>query len=114
MADLTPTTQGALPSSRPDGKPHRPFSVLKWRTVGEGKREIAVVEIHWLDAVGVATSQWEDESQITGAPAESLAVGYLISETSSTYTVMSVVNAHHYAHGITIPKGCVSKVVRLA
>lgn len=71
------------------------------------------MEIHWLDAIGVATSQWEDESQVNGSAANSLAVGYLVNETELTYTVMSVVNAHHFAHGITIPKGCVLKVVRL-
>jgi hypothetical protein len=80
---------------------------------GETTPKIRRVEIHWVDAQAVGGSEWVDEDgvQIQGAP--SLAMGYVISDTETTISVISLVNSQHYSHGITIPKGCITKLVEL-
>lgn len=72
------------------------------------------MEIHWEDAIGVATDMWMNESTVQLSSASSLAVGYVIGETDTSITIISVVNRNDYAHGITIPKGCITRTVRLA
>jgi hypothetical protein len=116
MTDLHtehPGQKGEHPSPRLVRKTRTPREVLRVRE-GKKGRAVKVVEIHWLDAIGVATGNWEDHTQINQTGAPSLAVGYLIGETPNTYTVIAVANEHHYAHGITIPKGCVTRLTVLA
>ena len=114
MTDLTTPPETALPTSRRASKARSPKSVMKGRgESARGREKVSVVEIWWVDAVAVAPEQWEDETGVSLAPAPSLAVGYVIGETAESITVVSLVNESHYAHGITIPKGCVTKVVTL-
>jgi hypothetical protein len=86
---------------------------MKWRVSGRGKQQIPVVEIRWVDAISVAATEWVDNTTVSLHGAPSIAVGYLIGETDTCYTIVALVNNHHYAHGITIPKGCVEQIVTL-
>lgn len=71
------------------------------------------VEIHWVDAQSVGGADWVDEGDVQVQGASSLAMGYVISDTADTISVISLVNSQHYSHGITIPKGCITKLVEL-
>lgn len=76
-------------------------------------RGIQVVEVHWEDAVSVGATEWLDEEDIDLDSAPSLALGYLVAETDDNITIVALVNEMHYAHGITIPKGCITKIVTI-
>lgn len=70
----------------------------------------AIVEVIWNDAQAVATEQWEEG--FDGEPATTCTVGYLVGETKTTVTLMSMINMNHIGHGITIPRGCIVGSVR--
>jgi len=87
---------------------------MKWKThvnkVFKGKEGFPLVEIHWHDAVAVAI-EWDDDPPVTAMP--TVSVGYLIDSNVDTITIVQIVNHSHVAHGITIPVGCIAKVVPL-
>ena len=75
--------------------------------------EIPVVEIEWVDAISTG-DDWIDHEDMDTRPAPSLAVGYLVSDTPLSVTVVALVNEVHFANGLTIPKGCIVQMRTLA
>ena len=73
-----------------------------------GEEGLPVVEVVWYDAVAVALD-WEVEA--SNELRLTTTVGYLVKETRKSLTVVSIINSEHVAHGITIPKPVVSKMV---
>lgn len=69
-----------------------------------------IVEIEWVDALAIGGDDWTDDEEVTAKGMPSKTVGYVIHESEEAISVVSLVNLHHYGHGITIPKGCVTKV----
>lgn len=99
-------------SPRHKGKEHEvltPSTILLSRLKDE--TEARLIEIHWVDAIAVGGEDWADEDDLDLDGAESIAVGYVVNENEETITVVSLVNRNHYAHGITIPKGCITDIV---
>lgn len=123
----TPRTHKPSPRQRTSTTPNEvltPTDILVSRTQGDtdsrgtakgGKKPVRVkiVEIHWTDALAVGGEDWVDEEGVHPQGAPSLAVGYVVNETNTTITVISLTNDQHYSHGITIPKGCITKTVPL-
>ncbi len=88
-----------------------PDQVLKSRLANDGK--VKVVEIHFMDPLAVGGDQWVTQEDLPENAASSVAVGYLVQENEKTYTLLGVSNENHYAHGITVPKGCIIQFVIL-
>lgn len=88
-----------------------PSTILLARLKGE--TEARLVEIHWVDAIAVGGEDWTDEDDLDLDGAESIAVGYVVNDNEDTITVVSLVNRNHYAHGITIPKGCITEITEM-
>ena len=99
---------------RPNTEPKvlKPADILVGRT--EQHPAIQLVEIIWIDALAIGGDNWTDEQHITPEAAPSLAVGYIIQETEHTISIVALVNQHHYTHGITIPKGCITSINKVA
>lgn len=88
-----------------------PDQVLKSRLANDGK--VRVVEIHFMDPLAVGGDQWVTQEDLPESAASSVAVGYLVQENEKAYTLLGVSNENHYAHGITVPKGCVIRLTTL-
>jgi hypothetical protein len=73
-----------------------------------------IVEIEWEDAVSVGGYDWVNDEDIDVHASKSYSLGYLVSETDDAMTVVALVNDSHYAHGITIPKGMITVVRKIA
>lgn len=113
VTDNVMVTPNDILVSRYKGTP-KERNTLKGEEHPEGKQpKVRVVEIHWVDAVAVGGDDWADEDDIHPEAAPSLAIGYVVNETDTTITVISLTNSSHFSHGITIPKGCIHKVVEL-
>lgn len=69
--------------------------------VADGLAGFPVVEVVWEDAVAYALD-WEEE--VNSDLRITTTVGYLVKETKKALTLVSVINTHHVAHGIVIPK----------
>lgn len=80
------------------------------RKVLSGVDGYPLVEIHWLDAVATAID-WEEKPNTKPMP--TVSVGYLIESNSDSMTLVAIVNETHVGHGLTIPAGCITKVVKL-
>lgn len=82
-----------------------PDEVLQSRLAKDGKAK--VVEIHFMDPLAVGVTEWVSLSDLSGCAAASVAIGYLVEENDKVYTLVGISNSNHYAHGITVPKGCI-------
>jgi hypothetical protein len=71
-----------------------------------GRTGFPVVEIVWEDALASATD-WAEDAGNELMPTTT--VGYLVSETRRSLTIVSLINTNHVGHGITIPKRCIVK-----
>jgi hypothetical protein len=69
-----------------------------------------IVEVLWWDAKAFAID-WEEQADSKLMPTTT--VGYLIKESDDSVTLVSLINAIHIGHGITIPKGCIHEVTQL-
>jgi hypothetical protein len=88
-----------------------PEVLMRSRLRGNDKHK--VLEIIWDDATDISGEDWVEPSDVESVPARTLSIGYLLTESAHAYTLAALVNASHYAHGITIPKGMVVEVREL-
>lgn len=67
------------------------------------------VEVRWLDAVE-ASGDWTEHGKARNRPMPSRTCGYLIAESDQAVTVAALVNRHHYALAVTIPRAMVTSI----
>lgn len=87
---------------------------MKWKThvrkVFKGKEGFSLVEVLWMDALAGALD-WSETASIKPMP--TVTVGYLVDTSPDSITLVSIVNESHIGHSITIPTGCVVRIVHL-
>jgi hypothetical protein len=86
------------------------YPTESWQTHVESKFEqskaniLPLVEVLWLDATAQAV-EWQEE--LDNEVCRTVSCGYLVHHDETATTIVTIVNAHHVAHALTIPAGCI-------
>ena len=74
-------------------------------------RSYPLVLVHWLDAV--SAPDWCEHGKIPAKPMPTKTAGYLVRDTKRAVTVAALVNDHHVALAVTIPRRMIRRIDRL-
>lgn len=80
-----------------------------WQAALDG--DLDLVEVRWGDAWG--DGDWSHQLPSEGHPALSLSVGYRVAEDEHGIVLVSLLNKHHGAYILVIPRGMILGVTRL-
>jgi hypothetical protein len=89
---------------------HNPQKIIQKAL--QNKPHLPIIEIIWHDAVSLAGDDWATpEEADQHKPAPTISIGYLWNQTDTHITIIALINETHLAHGLTIPKPWIQKII---